>query len=163
MDSNQITYSTEADWPWIIEQHATTAWASLTPELQSVVNIQTVRESLVEQVQKFRTEHGVTNQVFIAYKDDQNVGYVWVGQVRRAFTGVMQAHIINLFVKDDCRGQGVGARLMERAEIWAREHHLKRISLSVAAHNSTAINLYKKFDYRIETLRMQKTLGDGNE
>ncbi|MBC8332934.1 MAG: GNAT family N-acetyltransferase [Anaerolineae bacterium] len=102
----------------------------------------------------------MTNQVFIARIEDQNVGYIWVGQVRRVFTGEMQAHILNLFVTNEFRGQGVGARLLKRAEAWAREHHLTRIGLSVAAHNSIAIGLYEKLGYEIETQRMIKILGD---
>ena len=160
MSMKLIQTASEHDWPWIIEHHAATAWASLSPELQSVVNIQTVRESLDEQVRTFRAEHGVTNQVFIARIEDQNVGYIWVGQVRRVFTGEMQAHILNLFVTKEFRGQGVGARLLKRAEAWAREHHLTRIGLSVAAHNSIAIGLYEKLGYEIETQRMIKILGD---
>ena len=56
-----------------------------------------VQESLAEHVQKFHAEHGVSNQVFIAQKNYQNAGYIWVGQIRCAFTGEMQAHILNLF------------------------------------------------------------------
>jgi ribosomal protein S18 acetylase RimI-like enzyme len=118
-----------------------------------------VRASLAEQIAKFRGEHGVTNQVFVARSvDDKAVGYVWVGQVRRAFTGTEQAHILNLFVADDFRGQGIGARLMTLAETWARQHKLDRIGLSVATHNKTAIGLYENLEYQTETLRMFKKL-----
>ncbi|MBC8506291.1 MAG: hypothetical protein H8D34_15625, partial [Chloroflexi bacterium] len=87
MSMKLIQTASEHDWPWIIEHHAATAWASLSPELQSAVNIQTVRASLDEQVPTFRAEHGVTNQVFISRIADQNVVYLWVGQFRRVVTG----------------------------------------------------------------------------
>lgn len=160
MSDIQIGFPTESDWPWIIERHAETAWASLSPELQAAVSIQVVRDSLMEQTAKFRAEHGVTNQIFIARSiDGKEVGYVWVGQARSAFTGAMQAHILNVYVAEEFRGQGIGARLMAQAEDWARQQKLERIGLSVAAHNKSAIDLYENLEYNIETLRMFKDLG----
>lgn len=159
MTDIQIGYPKNGDWTWIAEKHIETAWASLTPELQQVVTIQAVRESMTEQIAKFRAEHGVTNQVFVARNNDsREVGYVWVGQIASAFTGLMQAHILNLFVAEDFRGHGIGARLMTRAETWARQHKLERIGLSVATHNKAAIGLYENLEYKIETLRMFKNL-----
>ena len=159
MTDIQIGYPKNGDWTWIAEKHIETAWASLTPELQQAITIETVRASLAEQIGKFRAEHGVTNQVFVAQSvDDNRIGYVWVGQVKSAFTGTLQAHILNLFVAEDSRGQGIGARLMTLAETWARQHKLERIGLSVATHNKTAIGLYENLEYKTETLRMFKNL-----
>lgn len=159
MKDIQIGFPTESDWTWIVERHAETAWASLTPELQVAVSIQMVRDSLAEQTAKFRAEHGATNQVFIARSfDGKEAGYVWVGQVKSAFTGATQAHILNLFVVDDFRGRGIGARLMAQAEDWARQQKLERIGLSVAAHNKFALGLYENLEYKTESLRMFKNL-----
>ena len=159
MKDIQIGFPTEDEWPWIIERHAETAWASLTPELQVAVSIQMVRNSLAEQTAKFRAEHGVTNQVFIARSiDGKEAGYVWVGQVKSAFTGETQAHILNLFVVDDFRGRGIGTQLMAKAEEWARQRKLKRIGLSVAVHNTDALGLYQKLKYTTETLRLFKKI-----
>ncbi|MBI5934834.1 MAG: GNAT family N-acetyltransferase [Chloroflexi bacterium] len=159
MNDIQIGFPTESDWPWIIERHAETAWASLIPELQAAVSIQMVRDSLVEQTAKFRADHGATNQVFVARSvDGKEVGYVWVGQARSAFTGAMQAHILNIYVADEFRGQGIGAKLMAKAEDWACQQKLERIGLSVAAHNKPAAALYENLSYKIETLRMFKNL-----
>lgn len=154
-----IGFPNEDDWNWIIERHAETAWASLTPEIRNSMTIQMVRDSLAEQTTKFRAEHGATNQVFIAGSvDGNNAGYIWVGQTRSAFTGSMQAHVLNIFVENEFRGHGIGARLMDQAETWARQNHLERISLSVAVENISALTLYESLDYRPETLRMLKNL-----
>jgi len=40
MTDIQVGYPRENNWPWIIERHAETAWASLTPELQVAVSIE---------------------------------------------------------------------------------------------------------------------------
>ena len=154
-----IGFPNEEDWDWIIERHAETAWASLAPEIRHFITIQMVRDSLAEQTSKFCTEHGATNQVFIARThDSKNMGYVWVGQVKSAFTGVMQAHVLNIYVESEIRGQGIGARLLAQAETWARQNDVERISLSVAVENKSAVALYESIDYRAETLRMVKNL-----
>ncbi|MBI5033964.1 MAG: GNAT family N-acetyltransferase [Chloroflexi bacterium] len=159
MPDIQIECPGDKDWYWITEKHIETAWASLTSELQHAVSIEMVRDSLAEQIAKFRAEHGVTNQVLVAKSvDSRTVGYVWMGQVKSAFTGTLQAHILNLFVADEFRGQGIGALLMAQAETWARQHKLERIGLSVATHNKTAIGLYENLEYKTETLRMFKNI-----
>jgi len=155
MKDVQIGFPTADDWDWIVRCHAETAWASLTPELQHIISIQRVRDSLVEQTTKFRAEHGVTNQVFIAQSADRKgLGYIWVGRVKNAFTSAVQAHILNIYVADKYRCQGIGAHLLAQAEAWACGHKLDRIGLSVSAHNKSAIDLYKNHAYQTETIRM---------
>lgn len=140
-----------------MEKHAETAWASLSPDLRSAVTVHDVREGLAKA--NLRAEHGENNQVFIAREaDGQLAGYIWVGRNKSGFTGVVQAHILNVLVEEEFRGQGIGVLLMSRAEDWAREHQLKRIGLSVSVSNTAAIGLYEKLAYETETLRMVKNL-----
>lgn len=47
-------------------------------------------------------------------------------------------------------GQGIGKQLFEAMEIWAREHGIHRIELTLMAYNEIAIGLYKKMGYQIE-------------
>lgn len=58
-------------------------------------------------------------------------------------------------------GQGIGKRLFEAMEIWAREHGIHRIELTVMAHNEIAIGLYKKMGYQIEGRRVHSMLVNG--
>ncbi len=147
------------DWSWITEHHVETAWDSLTSNLQQMVSKQVVQECVTDQMTKIREKHGVTNQVFLAHDGEgQRVGFIWVDQVRSAFTGTLHAYILEIFVADEYRGQGIGSLLMAQAETWAREHQLARIGLSVATHNAVAIELYEKLGYETETLRMFKNL-----
>ena len=159
MDDIAIGSPTDRDWHWIIKQHAETAWASLSSEMQQAVSIQEVGASLTEQIATLRAEHGATNQLFIAQSlDGTQVGYIWVEQVTSAFTGRLQAYILGIFVADGWRGRGIGALLMTQAEAWARQNRLERIGLSVAMHNRPASALYEQLGYKVETLRMFKKL-----
>jgi ribosomal protein S18 acetylase RimI-like enzyme len=161
MDTIRFEYPSEEDWAWITEQHVETAWASLPPERQQRVSIQTVQDCIVAQIAELREKHGVTNQVFIARNSHgQSAGFVWVDQIRSGFTGFVQAYILDLFVTEMYRSQGLGRRLMAQAEDWAREHNLTSIGLSVAKHNIAALGLYEKLGYKTETLRLCKRLGE---
>jgi ribosomal protein S18 acetylase RimI-like enzyme len=47
---------------------------------------------------------------------------------------------------------GIGTRLLQTCEQWARARCLYRLELSVATHNDSALALYKKFDFEVEGL-----------
>ena len=156
-----LGYPSDGDWPWITGQYVETAWTSLTIERQQKTSRQIVRDCIIEQITKLREKHGTANQVFIARdKNGERVGFIWVGQSRSGFTGVVQAYILSVHVIEACRGQGLGRLLMLRAEDWARENGFTSIGLSVAAHNASAITLYEKLGYETETLRMVKDLDE---
>jgi ribosomal protein S18 acetylase RimI-like enzyme len=74
------------------------------------------------------------------------------------FTGQLEASLLNQYVAEPYRGQGLGRRLMETAEEWARQQGLPRISLSVGAHNELAQRLYETLGYEVDMLRMTKNL-----
>jgi len=152
-----LGYPSDSDWPWITGQYVETAWDSLTVERQQKASRQIVCDCIVEQITRFREKHGSANQVFLARdKNGERVGFIWVGQSRSSFTGVVQAYILSVYVTEAYRGQGLGRLLMSRAEDWARENGFTSIGLSVAAHNIGAIKLYEKLGFKTETLRLSK-------
>ena len=54
------------------------------------------------------------------------------------------------------RGRGVGTALMEAAIAWSRDQGLHKLSLSVFAHNTAAIGLYRKFGFTEEGRRVKQ-------
>jgi len=64
-----------------------------------------------------------------------------------------EAYISDLSVASDCRGEGVGRLLLERAEAWARDAHRARLTLWVAASNEAARHLYEKTGFTIARSR----------
>jgi ribosomal protein S18 acetylase RimI-like enzyme len=85
---------------------------------------------------------------------------VWVARTHHDFTGQLEASLLSQYVAEAYRNQGLGRRLMETAEEWARQQGLPRISLSVGTHNQLAQNLYKTLGYQVDILRMTKELGE---
>ena len=67
------------------------------------------------------------------------------------------AHVHDLVVREDLRGQGIGRLLMERVHVWAREQGIRDIELEVYEFNDVARALYERLGY--ETLRRTLRLG----
>ncbi len=74
------------------------------------------------------------------------------------FTGERQAYILDIAVRPERRGQGIGTKLMEKAHDHAREKGLRYIGLTVAAGNENAIRLYRELGYIEEWKRMSRKL-----
>ena len=158
----QIGFPGEDDWQWILDKHAETAWASLPAGLQNEVSVQTVRDSLAGQTEGHLAGHGDNNQVFVARTpEDGLVGYLWVAEIKSGFTGEKQAYILNIYITEKSRGQGIGEQLMRQADAWALGRGYKRVGLGVSIRNSSAIRLYEKLGYEMETMRMFKNLNAG--
>jgi GNAT superfamily N-acetyltransferase len=52
-----------------------------------------------------------------------------------------------LVVDEACRGQGIGRRLMEQAEIWGREHHCEAVYLKTNMIRHEAHAFYESLGY----------------
>ncbi len=87
-------------------------------------------------------------QTFLAEDAGQLVGWLWAngGEFRRNHHSV---HIV-IGLKAAYTNQGIGTRLFQACEAWARERGLHRLELTVMTHNQLGIALYKKMGFQIE-------------
>jgi len=53
-----------------------------------------------------------------------------------------------LFVKEEFRGKGIGAALVEAFVKWSRENGVERVFVRTYATNESAIHLYERFGFR---------------
>jgi diamine N-acetyltransferase len=92
-------------------------------------------------------------RVDLAYDEaDTLVGYC-VSSIDKAQTG----EIDSIFVIGECRGQGIGATLMERALEWLKTKRSKKNIVSVAVGNEMSYVFYEQFGfYPRRTLLEQK-------
>lgn len=146
------------DWQWITKGEVEIVWFRLGEQQQEVDRIALTRH--VEQyVAQLREDEGFPNVAFVAYLSDGTpAGFIWVARTHNDFTGQLEAVLLNQYVDEPYRGQGLGQRLMDTAETWARQQGLQHISLSVGVHNHLGQKLYESLGYRVDTLRMTKTL-----
>jgi GNAT superfamily N-acetyltransferase len=81
--------------------------------------------------------------IIVAEQGDTFLGYV-SGSARSAFyVGGMTAWVDEILVLPDHRGQGVGARLMDAFEAWARRRACKSVALATRG----AAPFYERLGY----------------
>jgi ribosomal protein S18 acetylase RimI-like enzyme len=99
---------------------------------------------------------------YLAHHENAAVGYVtaeiqtpppMVEQIR-------ECHIIELFVKEDARRQGVAMELLSQVEQWGETHDSEYSKLMVSTDNHAAIDLYESKDYEISRQSMKKQIQD---
>jgi [ribosomal protein S18]-alanine N-acetyltransferase len=73
-----------------------------------------------------------------------------------------EGHILNVAVRNDCRGRGVGRLLVERAVDECRARGAETVSLEVRPSNSAAIALYRSLGFR-EAGRRKKYYENGED
>ena len=74
------------------------------------------------------------------------------------------AHVLNigLHLKEEFRGFGIGSRMLQYTEEWAREHEFREMETSVFTTNKRSLNLFRKAGFLNECTKM-KRIRIGNE
>jgi len=98
--------------------------------------------------------------IFVAEDGDRLVGFLlaqgW--NARRAsrrlylVIGILKAHW----------GQGIGTRLFEEMERWARERNIRRLELTVMVNNQAGVALYRKMGFTVEGTKKDSLSVDGS-
>ncbi len=160
----RIEPATEGDWPWILQGLGEIAWQRLDHEQQIDATRPDIERSVARDAARIRGDADFVTQAFVAKTASGNpVGFVWVAKDHNDTTGQIEASLLNQYVDEAHRGCGLGHRLLETAEEWARQQGLPRIALSVGVRNTLGQRLYESLGYEIETLRMSKSLGPAGE
>ena len=86
--------------------------------------------------------------IFIAEDESgEPMGFVHVQSEADHFSGEKRAFIPELAVASSCEGRGVGQRLLEAAEGWARERGHDVVALCVFDGNLRARHIYEKHGF----------------
>ncbi|WP_298827101.1 GNAT family N-acetyltransferase [uncultured Piscinibacter sp.] len=104
---------------------------------------------------------GENAAVFVAVEGQSLVGFVTIAVVDEAspfFRAMRYAKVGSICVTEMLRGQGIGRRLMEEAEIWARVRNAVEVHLNVWSFNERARALYEELGYEIRSHYMGKGL-----
>jgi RimJ/RimL family protein N-acetyltransferase len=117
--------------------------------------------TVAEDRQKLLATISDPNQkIYIAGLDDRIIGLC----VCRGGSLSAVQHVVGLGIDiaPEYRNQGVGRALLTRMTNWARQHRvIRRIELTVFAHNERAINLYLKHGFVIEGLSKEAYFKSG--
>jgi len=104
-------------------------------------NIELARSYLGERIENNESA------IFIALDDAKPIGFV---QMYPSFCSVDAIRIFilyDLFVEADSRNLGVGAMLMDRAAVYAKDMGASRVDLLTAVSNEPGQHLYEKLGY----------------
>lgn len=100
-------------------------------------------------LEKFQSKSVMRKQIeegFLYYlisNNGKNAGYIGLS--------LNSDHVFlsKIYVKSDCRGQGLGKSAMQFVERMAAENSLSKIVLTVNKYNTNSIEAYKKFGFSI--------------
>ena len=90
-----------------------------------------------------------TNYSFFAAINYDNIviGYIGLYKI------IDQGYITNIAVDKHFRNIGVASKLLKSTITYAKNNNIKFLSLEVRASNTSAINLYRKFNFSLVGLR----------
>ena len=150
----------EKDIPRIVELAVELVLESRSPYREGVSD---------DQIQEFRRrnfDHLPTvlelpeGGLFVAVDEkDRHIGHILLlGNQTDSVTEARQAWVYDVSVQKDWWGRGVGRKLMERGEEFARHLGLEYIGLGVTSANHRAVGFYEDQGYHIERVQMVKKL-----
>lgn len=123
-----------------IEISDAAAVAELSAELGYPVAVPTMEE-------RIRSSAASPDRVtYVACLGDAVVGWIDIGVVHHLQSGAY-AEIGGLVVSNACRNAGIGARLVQRAEQWARERGLTRVVVRSQIAREAAHRFYLRHGY----------------
>lgn len=91
--------------------------------------------------------NNVLSRYFVYIENSQIIGYISFWYI------INEAHITNIVVKNEMRGQGIGKKLIEALIKFAEENDMIGLTLEVSTKNERALGLYKKYGFTITGTR----------
>jgi GNAT superfamily N-acetyltransferase len=99
-----------------------------------------------------------SSAVWVAELDGEAVGIVTARQFPAIHQSTPVVWLTVLVVAERARGRGVGTRLVNEVEEWARDQGARRIALTSALHREEAHDFYRRLGYEHTGVRLAKTL-----
>lgn len=96
--------------------------------------------------------------IFVAEFERQILGFIHVRSTEDYYRRRPHGHVADLVVAKGAEGLGLGKRLLEEADMWARSQGFDWLSIAVFEQNTRALTLYEKVGYRKDTTRLIKPL-----
>lgn len=149
--------ATPADDAFFRELELETTWLSLDPVDRARFRRADVRDALHETHELLLARPG--NQVIVAEDEaGDRVGLLWFGVNRNLITGEDEAWVYNVTVVPAHRRKGIGRKLIEHAEVLARQGGFQILGLMVSSHNEAARTLYENLQFETTNHLMRKRL-----
>ena len=125
---------------------------------KETIDIDQTREVTSKNFEQSLTHIGQSYQYVVAEVDNQLVGFIFV-EVSPVYKA--RGSIVDLFILEDYRNQGIGKQLMEKGLEWLKANGVKKVGVGAHKSNTAALHLYKEFGFEEEEetyVSLQKTL-----
>ena len=86
----------------------------------------------------------------------QPIGFLMLGT--QYLQDLPVGYIENIFVREEYRKRGYGAKLLDAAEKHFRENGYRILQLDVSVHNHEALSLYRAHGYAVGSYLMEKNI-----
>ena len=104
-----------------------------------------------EKIIKHIEKDNKLKKVFIAEENGQIVGFV--GIKRMHFARLRHVAKLIIGVLDDYKRQGIGTKLIDFVEKWAKENEVRKLELTVVEDNDPAVEFFEEMDFDKEGTR----------
>ncbi|HET9984151.1 MAG TPA: GNAT family N-acetyltransferase [Longimicrobiales bacterium] len=98
---------------------------------------------------------------WVAERDGRVLGHIWAQRIEKIPNPVAEpeshGYITNLFVREEARGAGTGARLLEAALAWCRDFGAHAVLLWPTDRSRT---LYRRYGFEVREDVMELLLGE---
>lgn len=103
------------------------------------------------------------NFVVVALLDNEIVGYL-AGTINEkgSYENIQYGEINNMFIKDSCRGYGVGKSLVKEFKLYCKNNGINDLIVTASAKNKNAINFYKKNGFEDFNLTLTMNIEEEN-
>ncbi|HCW53358.1 MAG TPA: GNAT family N-acetyltransferase [Clostridium sp.] len=119
------------------------------------------RNSTLEQfksrIQNISGEDGLT----LLIDDDKKIGG-FLSAERGCYKRIRHSAYIVIGMLKEYRGRHLGTKMFEQLEEWAISNNIARLELTVVCTNKSAVALYKKMGFKIEGIKENSMIVDGN-
>lgn len=97
--------------------------------------------------------------IFVAEEQDRIVGHV--AAFGNSNNRSKHSAYVVIGILQEVANQGLGTKLLQKVDQWAKERELHRLELTVMTHNLRAIGLYKKLGFKIEGTKKDSLFVNG--
>lgn len=101
---------------------------------------------------------GMPNELFILEHENHPVGILWMGLGKDQFTCRDTGYLLGIYILKKHRGKGLGAELMEFAEVWCRKKKQETLTLNVSVLNHWARQLYEDRGFESHSTVMRRRI-----
>ncbi len=101
--------------------------------------------------------------VVVVLLNNQVIGYL-AGTINEkgSYENIQYGEINNMFIKDSCRGYGVGKALVNEFKLHCKNNGINDLIVTASAKNKNAINFYKKNGFEDFNLTLTMNIEEEN-